>query len=90
MCSPKTRTYYIAEGDINGGMCPADRACSTTETNEFIVFFIPQVKPRRLEAFRNCQRDDLLKSRDFIVALLQIIIGNSRAYVENVNEWLFL
>lgn len=60
------------------------------ETNEFILFFFPQVKPRRLEAFRNCQKDDLLKSRDFIVALLQIIIGNSRAYVVNANEWLFL
>lgn len=76
----------LAEGYITCGMYPNDGAHSKTGNSPVFLFFIPQLKPRRLEAFTDGQRDDLLQGRYVIVTLLQIIIWNAWTNMMNVMQ----
>jgi hypothetical protein len=51
------------------------------ETDHFPFLFVVQAQSQQAEARPDCCRFDCLKSRNVIVALLQVVIGKRRSVV---------
>ena len=91
---PNLRCGGLRKREIEAGITTSDHvevsfpptSLQRAKTNQRFAFFIAQAQLQRPE---NCpQRDDLdgVKRRDFVVALLQIVVGNIRANVMNVMQ----
>lgn len=91
---PNLRCGGLRKREIEAGITTSDHvevsfpptSLQRAKTNQRFAFFIAQAQLQRPETCP--QRDDLdgVKRRDFIVALLQIIVGNIRTNVMNVMQ----
>ena len=56
------------------------------KTHHFLPFLIPQIEPQRFQARPYAQRRNGANFRHFVVAALQVVVGDARAQVMDVVQ----